>query len=94
MSHDLRLRGLAARTNDGYSREVRVLAAYFKTAPDRLSLPQVGQYLQHLLNDCNFASGSLRVAYSGIKFFTQSRAHATETCCGNCEFPNRKRCWM
>lgn len=69
MSQDLQLRGMAKRTHDGYLREVRKLAAWFNTAPDRLTQQQVGKYLLHLMNDCNFAPGSLRVAYSGIKFF-------------------------
>jgi len=69
MSRDLQLRGLAKRTHDGYLREVRKLACYYNTPPDQLSEQQVGDYLLHLINDCNFAPGSLRVAYSGIKFF-------------------------
>lgn len=69
MSHDLQLRGLAKRTHDGYLREVRKLACYYMIAPDQLSEQQVGDYLLHLINDCEFAPGSLSVAYSGIKFF-------------------------
>jgi site-specific recombinase XerD len=69
MSQDLQLRGLAARTHDGYLREVRKLACYYNCPPDQLSEQQVGDYLLHLINDCQFAAGSLSVAYSGIKFF-------------------------
>lgn len=69
MSQDLQLRGMAKRTHDGYLREVRKLAAYYDTPPDQLTEQQVGEYLLYLINDCNFAPGSLGVAYSGIKFF-------------------------
>lgn len=69
MSQDLQLRGMAQRTHDGYLREVRKLAAYYKTPPDRLTEQQVADYLLYLINDCEFAPGSLRVAYSGLKFF-------------------------
>jgi site-specific recombinase XerD len=69
MSKDLQLRGVADRTHDGYLREVRKLACYYMTAPDLLSEQQVGDYLLYLINECNFAPGSLRVAYSGLKFF-------------------------
>lgn len=69
MSQDLQLRGLADRTHTGYLREVTKLAAYYHVPPDQLSEQQVGEYLLHLINDCNFAPGSLGVAYSGIKFF-------------------------
>jgi site-specific recombinase XerD len=69
MSQDLQLRGMAKRTHDGYLREVRKLACYYNTRPDQLSEQQVGDYLLYLINDCDFAPGSLSVAYSGIKFF-------------------------
>ncbi len=69
MSADLHLRGMAQRTHDGYLREVRKLAAYYHVSPDQLTEQQVADYLLHLINDCEFAPGSLRVAYSGIKFF-------------------------
>lgn len=69
MSQDLQLQGKAKRTHDGYLREVRKLACYFNTPPDQLSEQQVGEYLLYLINECEFAPGSLSVAYSGIKFF-------------------------
>ena len=69
MSQDLQLRGMAKRTHDGYLREVRKLAFYYNVSPDQLTEQQVGEYLLYLINDCNFAPGSLGVAYSGIKFF-------------------------
>ena len=69
MSQDLQLQGKAPRTHDGYLREVRKLACYYNSPPDQLSEQQVGDYLLYLINDCNFAPGSLSVAYSGIKFF-------------------------
>ena len=50
MSQDLQLRGMAKRTHDGYLREVRKLACYYKTPPDQLSEWQVGDYLLHLIN--------------------------------------------
>ena len=69
MSQDLKLRGMAQRTHDGYLREVRKLACHYHRSPDQLTEQQVGDYLLYLINDCQFAPGSLRVAYSGIKFF-------------------------
>ncbi len=44
MSQDLRLRGLAPRTHDGYLREVRKLACYYNTPPGQLSEQQVTDY--------------------------------------------------
>lgn len=68
MLQDLQFRGMSQRTRDGYLREVRKLAIYYNTSPDKLTEQQVGDYLLHLI-DRNYAPGSLRVAYSGIKFF-------------------------
>lgn len=69
MAQDLQLRGMAERTQKGYLREVRKLAGYFDISPDLISEQQVADYLLYLINDCEFAPGSLRVAYSGLKFF-------------------------
>lgn len=69
MSQDLQLLGRAKRTHDGYLREVRKLACHYRKSPDQLTQQQVADYLLYLINDKSFAPGTLRVAYSGIKFF-------------------------
>jgi integrase/recombinase XerD len=69
MLQDLQLAGLSQRTQEAYLRAVRQLADHFHTPPDRLSEPQVREYFLHLKNDKKFASASLVIAYSGIKFF-------------------------
>jgi len=69
MHQDLQLAGLSERTQEAYLRAVRQLADHFHTPPDRLSEQQVREYLLHLKNDRNFATASLAIAYSGIKFF-------------------------
>lgn len=69
MHQDLQLAGLSDRTQEAYLRAVRQLADHFHTPPDRLSEQQVRDYFLHLKNDRNFASASLGIAYSGIKFF-------------------------
>lgn len=69
MSRDLQLLGRAKRTHDGYLREIRKLACYFSQSPDQLTQQQIGDYLLHLINDREFAPGSLKVTYSALKFF-------------------------
>jgi site-specific recombinase XerD len=69
MLQDLQLAGLSERTQEAYLRSVRQLADHFHTPPDRLSEHQVRDYFLHLKNDRKFASGSLVIAYSAIKFF-------------------------
>lgn len=69
MLHDLQLAGLSERTCEAYLRAVRQLADHFHTPPDRLTEPQLRDYLLHLKNDRKFAASSLAIAYAGIKFF-------------------------
>jgi integrase/recombinase XerD len=69
MSDDLHLAGLSKRTHDGYLRAVRQLADYCQAAPDAMTEAQLRRYFLHLKNERHFATGSMRVAYSGIKFF-------------------------
>jgi integrase/recombinase XerD len=69
MQDDLHLAGMAQRTIHGYSRAVRRLADFCQLSPDQIDEEQVRQWLIHLKVDCEFAYGSLRVAFSGIKFF-------------------------
>jgi site-specific recombinase XerD len=69
MLQDLQLAGLSQRTQEAYLRAVRQLSDHYHTPPDRLSEQQVRDYFLHLKNDRQFASASLGIAYSGIKFF-------------------------
>jgi integrase/recombinase XerD len=69
MLQDLQLAGLSERTQEAYLRAVRQLADHFHSPPDRISEQQVRDYFLHLKNDLRFASASLGIAYSGIKFF-------------------------
>lgn len=69
MQQDLQLAGLSHGTQEAYLRTVRQLAAHFKTSPDQLAEAQLRDYLLFLKNDKQFAASTLRLAYSGIKFF-------------------------
>ena len=69
MSEDLQLTGKARRTHDGYLREIRQLAEYYRTSPDRISEQQLRTYFLHLKNERHFAAGSLTVTLSALKFF-------------------------
>jgi len=69
MSDDRHLAEMSKRTHDGYLRAVRQLADYTRRAPDQISEDQLRRFFLHLRNEKQFATGSLRVAFSGIKFF-------------------------
>ena len=69
MHQDLQLAGMSEGTQDVYLRALRQLAVHFDTPPDVLNEAQVRDYLLHPKNDRKFASSSLGIAYSAIKFF-------------------------
>jgi len=69
MSDDLQLGGMSERTHSGYLRAVRKLADYCQDSPDEITEDQLRQFFLHMKNELNYAYGTLRVAFSGIKFF-------------------------
>ena len=69
MAEDLHLGGMSERTHAGYLRAVRKLADYCKTSPDKITEDQLRRFFLHMKNELNYAYGTLRVAFSGIKFF-------------------------
>jgi site-specific recombinase XerD len=69
MADDLHLGGMSERTHAGYLRAVRQLADYCQTPPSKITEDQLRRYFLYLKNEKKFAYGSLRVAFSGIKFF-------------------------
>ncbi len=69
MQDDLHLAGMAQRTIHGYLRSVRQLADHCQCSPDKVTEEQLRQWLLHLKIEKQFAYGSLRVAFSGVKFF-------------------------
>ena len=69
MNEDLQLAGMSKRTVHGYLRAVRQLADWAQIRPDKVSEAQLRRYFLYLKNEKLFAYGSIRVAFSGIKFF-------------------------
>lgn len=69
MRDDLQLAGMSKRTVHGYLRAVRQLADYCQRRPNKITESQLRRYFLYLKNEKNFAYGSIRVAFSGIKFF-------------------------
>lgn len=69
MNEDLQLAGMSKRTVHGYLRAVRQLADWARCRPDQITETQLRKYFLYLKNEKCFAYGSIRVAFSGIKFF-------------------------
>jgi site-specific recombinase XerD len=69
MLQDLQLAGYAERTQESYLRAVRKFAQWLHKSPDRVSENEVRRYLLFIKNDQQWEANSLKVAYSGLKFF-------------------------
>lgn len=69
MIDDMTVRGMAAKTRDGYVRAVAGLAAYYRRSPDRIGDREVQAYLLHLMRERKLAWSSCNVAVHGLRFF-------------------------
>jgi len=68
MLEDLHLEGTSERTHSGYLRAVRKLADYCESSADKITQDQRRRFFLHRKNEWNDTHGTLRVAFSGIKF--------------------------
>jgi site-specific recombinase XerD len=69
MLQDMQLAGLGERTHESYLRSVRKFAQWLHKSPDVASENDLRRYLLFIKNDQQWEGNSLRVAYSGLKFF-------------------------
>jgi site-specific recombinase XerD len=69
MLQDMQLAGLADRTHESYLRSVRKFAQWLHKSPHRASENDLRRYLLFIKNDQQWEGNSLKVAYSGLKFF-------------------------
>src|SRR5215470_2853996 len=67
----LQLSGKGERTQESYIREVRLLAQFYHKAPNRISKQELQRYFLHRKNVDDLAPTSMRICYSGIRFFYQ-----------------------
>jgi site-specific recombinase XerD len=63
--------GKGERTQASSVREVRLLAQFYHTSPDRISEQELQRYFLHRKNVDGLAPTSMRICYSGIRFFYQ-----------------------
>jgi len=65
----LQLAGMSERTQECYTRSVRLLVDFYQKTPDLISEPELEDYFLHRRNEDKWSSATLRIAYSGVKFF-------------------------
>ena len=69
MLQDLQLAGKSDTTQKSYVRAVRKFAQWLNKSPDQASENELRCYLLYIKNDQQWEANSLKVAYSGLKFF-------------------------
>jgi len=67
----LQLSGKGERTQEASVREVRLLAQFYGTSPHLISEQELQDSFLHRKNVDGLAPASMRICYSGIRFFSQ-----------------------
>jgi integrase/recombinase XerD len=66
---EITLRNYSPRTVEAYVHAVQELARHYRRPPDRLSDPELREYLLYLHRETGKAASTLNVAVSGLRFF-------------------------
>ncbi len=69
MIDDMQLCDYAERTQKSYLRAVQQLINFWHRSAEEISEQQVREYFLYCKNDHGWSASTLRIAYSGIKFF-------------------------
>ena len=67
----LELNGKSPATVEAYVREVALVAKFYRKRPDLISEEELVRYLLHRKNTDRLAPTSMRICYSGLRFFYQ-----------------------
>lgn len=65
----LQLAGMSDRTQQCYTRSVRMLVDFYGKTPDLISETELEDYFLHRRNVDKWSAATMRICYSGIKFF-------------------------
>lgn len=71
MTAALELNGKSPATVEAYVREVFLVAKFYRKRPDLISEDELVRYLLHRKNTDHLAPSSMRICYSGLRFFYQ-----------------------
>jgi integrase/recombinase XerD len=75
MIEDMKLHGLAPRTQEAYVSAVRQLAKYWRKSPDRISEEELRKYFLWMVEEQKAARSTCTIAITGIKFFFEKTLH-------------------
>ena len=65
----LQLAGMSERTQQCYTRSVRMLVDFYGKTPDKVTEAELQNYFLHRKNTDKWSAATLQICYSGIKFF-------------------------
>jgi site-specific recombinase XerD len=65
----LQLAGMSERTQQCYTRSVRMLVDFYSKTPDKITESELQDYFLHRKNVDKWSAATLRICYSGIKFY-------------------------
>ena len=65
----LQLTGMSEPTQKGYTRSVRMLVDFYGKTPDLITEQELQDYFLHRKNIDKWTAATMRICYSGIKFF-------------------------
>lgn len=68
----LQLAGMSQETQKAYARSVRQLVQFCQKPPESISEAELEEYFLYRIHTSQWANGTLRIAYSGIKFYFQN----------------------
>jgi hypothetical protein len=68
MIEDMKLRGLAPRTQDRYLFAIKALAKYYQRPLGRITERQVRKYLLYLIESKGYAKSTFNIDLNAIKF--------------------------
>ncbi len=68
MIEDMKLRGLAPRTQDRYLHAIKALAGHYRRPPEKITEKQVRKYLLYLIESKGYAKSTFNVDLNAIKF--------------------------
>jgi integrase/recombinase XerD len=71
MTAALELNGKSPATIEAYVREVYLVSKFYGKRPDLISEEELQRYLLHRKNIDHLAATSMRICYSGMRFFYQ-----------------------
>jgi len=67
MKNNMRLRGLAPKTQESYLRGVTTVTRHFGREPDKVSDDELKEYILYLLNEQGYSEATVRLTVNGIK---------------------------